>query len=399
MDRLLLNKIFDKELDSKELIQIRREFHMYPEVSGEEYQTMERIAALLDQWKIPYTKGVAKTGVVVRMKGNRDGKNIALRADMDALGFEEMNKELPYCSRNKGVMHGCGHDVHMTILLGAIKMIQALDGDFPGSFTFIFHPDEEGTGGAARMIQEGCLKNPEIDHVLGLHVEPAYPVGKIGVVYGKMYAASDMITLKVYGKSSHGAQPQNGADAIVITANIINTIQTVISRNTDPTDAAVCTMGRIEGGNVRNQLAEYVQCEGIIRTLDPQTRISTRNRIKQICESTAAAMGGRAELEIRESYGPLITDRAVTDLVCQVAKDQLGRDSVVPEPGPQLTVEDFSYFAAACPSGFYHLGCASPDKTPAVPLHNSRFDVDESCIAIGVRLQTELALRLAEQGN
>lgn len=394
------NRLSNMDINEDELIKIRREFHMYPEVSGQEYETMERIASYLDRWGVSYEKGVAVTGLVARLAGNRPGKNIALRADIDALGFDEMNTELPYCSRNPGVMHACGHDVHTTILLGAVKAIKSLNGDFPGSVTFIFQPDEEGNGGARRMIQAGCLEHPHIDHVLGLHVDPRFPVGKIGVVYGKMYAASDMITLKVYGKSCHGAQPQEGVDAIVIASNIINAIQTVISRATDPMDSAVCTIGKIEGGHIRNQVAEYVQCEGIIRTLDSRTRIETRKKITEICTGVASAMGGRAKLEVTESYGPLITDKAVTDMIRKTAGKLFGTDGVILEAGPQMTVEDFSYFASACPSGFYHLGCAAPEKADkAIQLHNSCFDVDEKCIVAGVRLQVEAALCLAEDEN
>lgn len=391
-----VKKLCTDAIPEDELIAIRREFHMYPEISGQEYKTMERIASYLNRWGIPYEEGVAETGIVVRMTGNRPGKNIAIRGDIDALPFEEMNKDLPYCSKNPGVMHACGHDVHTTVLLGVAKTLKSLNGDFAGSFTLLFQPNEEGTGGAERMIQAGCLENPHIDHAIGLHVDPRFPFGKIEVVYGKMYAASDMITLKVYGKSSHGAQPQKGIDAIVIAANIINALQSVVSRMTDPVDAAVCTIGRIEGGNVRNQIADFVKCEGIIRTVDPQTRIATRERVARICSSVAEAMGGKAELEVQESYGSLITDKAVTDVICEVAKHQLGDDGVIVDDKPLLGVEDFSYFAAARPSGFYHLGCADPEHVKDAPqLHNNHFNVDERCIMTGVQLQVELALRLA----
>ena len=400
MDTARIKELCLGAVTEEELIEIRREFHKYPELSAHEYETMERIASLLDKWGVAYEKNVADTGLVVRMQGRHPGHSIALRADMDALACNEKNEDLPFASCRDGVMHACGHDIHMTVLLGAVKLFKSLDGDFPGNVTFIFQPDEEGDGGAARMIAAGCLENPHIEHALGLHVDPSIPCGQIGIVYGKMYAASDMIDIRIYGKSSHGAQPQNGIDAIVIAANIINALQTIVSRNTDPTDSVTCTIGRIEGGTVRNQVAEYVELSGIIRSMTQETRLEVRKRAQLICEQIASSMGGRAEFIVHQGYDPLITDRSVTDVVCKKAKELLGADSVIIEPGSQLTVEDFAYYAMERPSGFYHLGCAVPgtEKT-AAPLHNSSFRPDEHCIIIGVELQAAIAMELLENGT
>ncbi len=400
MDKNQLQKLCQDAISEETLISIRREFHKYPELSGKEYETMERIARLLDEWGVAYEKGVAETGIVARMYGKYPGHHIALRADMDALACQEQNQELPYASSRDGIMHACGHDLHMTILLGAVKVFQSLNGEFPGCITFLFQPDEEGDGGAARMIAQGCLENPHVDYALGLHVDPAIACGRIGVVYGKMYAASDMIKIRVYGKSSHGAQPQNGIDAIVIAANIINTLQTIVSRNTDPTDSVACTIGKIQGGSVRNQVAEFVECEGIIRSMTQEKRLEVRKKAKAICEQVASAMGGRAEFLVEPGYDPLITDHKVTDVVCAKARELLGEDGVYLEPGPQLTVEDFAYYAMERPAGFYHLGCAVPgtEKTTA-PLHNSSFQPDERCMKTGVMLQTAIALELLEHGT
>lgn len=390
-----IKKMREAAITDDELVAIRRDLHMHPEISGHEYKTMERIAGYLDKWQVPYQKGVADTGVVAHLRGDRGGGNIALRADIDALPVTEKNTGIPYCSQNKGAMHACGHDVHTTILLGVVKTLVSLGGNFTGSFTFIFQPDEEDTGGAQRMIAAGCLENPHVDNVIGLHVSPDLPVCRIGIKYGKMYASSDMIKLKVYGKSAHGAHPQQGVDAIIITADILNTLQTIVSRSTSPTDSAVLTFGTIHGGEARNQLAEYVECTGIIRTLDQKMRIATRERVKRISLMVAEAMGGRAELEVIESYNPLITDTDVTDVIRGVAVEQLGADGVYMEPSPQLGVEDFAYFAEERPSGFYHLGCHKHGSD--APLHNSHFDVDEACIGVGVCMQTEIALKLAEK--
>lgn len=382
--------------ERKKLLEIYHELHKNPEISGKEYQTMERIAGWLEQWGVPCEKGIAGTGIRAVLTGNRPGKTIALRADMDALPIQEMNEELSFCSRNPGVMHACGHDVHTTILLGVVKEFVSMKGDFPGTMVFLFQPNEEDTGGAEPMIREGCLEQPYVDHVIGLHVSPSYPVGTIGVAYGKMYAASDMFQLRVYGKSAHGAHPSDGVDAIMISAAILNTLQTVVSRRTDPLDSVVCTVGKIRGGTVRNQIADYVECDGILRTLTPESRLATREQVERICRMVAESMGGRAEFAVTPSYGPLITDRKVTAVLEEVAAERLGADHVILEEHPQMGVEDFAYFAAARPSTFYHLGCVDPDRDMTAPLHNSRFQVDERCIPEGVGIQTALALKLAE---
>lgn len=394
MDYEMIRSLCENAISQEKLVSIRREFHMDPEVSHHEHRTMERIASYLEKWDIPCLTGVAETGIVARLQGNRPGKNIALRADIDALPVQEKNTSLPYCSRNAGAMHACGHDAHLTILLGAAKALRSLNGDFPGSFTFIFQPDEEDTGGAQRMIAEGCLENPHVDHVIGLHVSPDYPAGTVGIKYGKAYACSDMFVLKVHGKSSHGASPHEGTDAIVTAAQIITAAQTIVSRNTAPTNSAVITFGTIRGGSVRNQIADYVECHGIIRALDPVTREFTCGALQKLASSVAQAMGASAVIELTRSYDPLINDTFVTNTVKDVAERQLGADHVILESVPQLGVEDFAYYAMERPSCFYHLGCALQDRFQA-PLHSNAFDLDEKCLSVGVCLQVEAALVLS----
>lgn len=383
------------EAEWEQLVDIRRDFHSHPELSGREYETMERICALLDQWDIPYVKGVADTGVVATLKGGKPGPCVGVRADIDALPIQEENTELPYCSQNPGVMHACGHDVHTTIALGTAKKLREMLPELAGTVKFFFQPNEEDTGGAERMIQAGCLEEPHVDCIVGLHVEPSYPAGVVGIRYGKMYAAADMLKLKVYGSSSHGARPHQGVDAIITTAAILTTLQTVVSRNTSPTNSVVCSFGSIRGGTVRNQIADYVELEGILRTLDPETRKATQQRLKTLCADVAAGMGARAELEIVESYGALINTDSITDVVCKNAREMLGTDHVLLEQEPELGTEDFSYFAAARPSCYFHLGCAPADG-PAAGLHNCGFNVNERCIAVGVELQVKNVLSLLE---
>ncbi|HHX04462.1 MAG TPA: amidohydrolase [Tissierellia bacterium] len=388
-----IERAFASDVTLDWLIEIRREFHSQPEVSGQEHKTMRRIVNLLDSWGVEHISPVAETGVVAIIRGKRPGKTIGLRADIDALPIQEMNDDISYASKNPGVMHACGHDAHTTVLLGVIKLLRALDGDFAGNLKFFFQPDEEDRGGAERMIQEGCLEDPHVDAVIGLHVTPDYPSGNVAFKYGKMYASSDMTKLIVSGQSAHGASPDRGVDALMITAQILTAAQSIVSRNVSPLDSAVVTFGKIQGGRVRNQIAEEVVVEGIIRTLDPQMRIQVRERLTSICENIAEAMGGHAQLQVTESYGSLINNDAITDVVVNNARTMLGEDAVIIKDKAQMGTEDFAYFAKARPACFFHLGCGFEDRN-SPPTHSSCFDINETCLEVGVKLQAYNALML-----
>lgn len=377
-------------------IALRQHLHMHPELSEHEYETMNLLCAMLDEQGIPYEKNVADTGVVGLIRGRFDGPTVGLRADIDALPIQEDNPELACRSQNPGVMHACGHDAHTAVLMGTALLLNSMKEELHGNVKLFFQPAEESIGGAERMIAAGCLENPHVDYVLGLHTAPNLPTGQIGIKYGKMYAASDMLTLKVYGTSCHGAHPNQGVDAILIAAHILTAVQSVVSRNVAATDSAVCTFGTIHGGNVRNQVADYVELTGIIRTLDPDTRLFARERVRTICEQTAAMLGGRAELIVQPSYSPLINSDEMVDLVKETASGILGADNVKELDVPSLGVEDFAYFAAARPACFFHLGCAVEDPKRCVA-HSCFFDLDERCIPIGIALQAANVLRLMER--
>lgn len=377
----------------REAVELRRYLHSHPELSEQEYTTMELLAQKLEALGISCIRGVADTGLVGLIEGAFDGPTVGLRADIDALPIQEENPDLPCRSQVPGVMHACGHDIHTAVLWGTAAALAAMRDSLHGRVKLFFQPAEESIGGAERMIREGVLENPHVDCMLGLHADPSLPVGQIGIKYGKMYAASDMLTLKVYGRSCHGAHPSDGVDAILIAAQILNAVQSVVSRNVSPTDSAVCSFGTIRGGNVRNQIADYVELTGIIRTLDPDTRLFARERVRTICEQTAAMMGGRAELIVEPSYSPLINDDRMVDLVRDTAAGILGGENVIQEKDPSLGVEDFAYFAAACPACFFHLGCGDPDHPEGCILHSCHFRADEGCIPLGVQLQVANVLR------
>ena len=382
----------------EEAIALRRHLHAHPDLSEQETPTMELICEKLDALGIPYQKNVASTGVVGLIEGSFPGPVIGLHADMDALPIQEDHPDASYCSRKPGVMHACGHDAHTAILMGTAAVLSSMREQLHGSVKLFFQPAEETIGGAERMIAEGCLENPHVDYVLGLHVAGNLPAGQIGVKYGQMYAASDMLTLKVFGKSCHGAHPDEGVDAILIAAHILTAVQSLVSRNVSPTDSAVCSFGTIRGGNVRNQIADYVELTGIIRTLTPEMRLFARNRVRDICEQTARMLGGRAELIVEPSYSPLINDDRLVDLVRNVALERLGSGSVALLKVPSLGVEDFAYFAAERPVCFFHLGCAHAEEKRRVG-HSCFFDIDERCIPVAIELQVANVLRVLGSTN
>lgn len=376
-----------------ELINIRRDFHKNPELSEEEYRTMGKICEYLKSWDIEYEEGVAKTGVVGIVRGKEGGKTIALRADIDALPVIEQTN-LPFASLNEGVMHACGHDAHTTILLGAAKILKSMEDEIKGNIKFFFQPAEETVGGAERMIQEGCLENPDVDFVLGLHVSPNIDSGNIELKYGKMNASSDMITIIIKGESSHGARPEKSIDPLVISANVIMGLQTIVSRNIAPVNPVVFTIGSIIGGTKGNIIPEEVKMEGILRTLDNETRKYCRTRVIDIVEGISKSYGGEGQVIIEESYAPLINTDEIVDLVNEVAEEVVGGEHITYLEHPELGAEDFSYFAQLKKACFFNLGCRNVEKNYIYPLHNNKFSIDEDCLKVGVEMQVRNVLKL-----
>ena len=273
------------------IISVRRDFHQYPEVGFNEWRTKRKICTYLDQMGILYTEA-AKTGVVGLIEGGKPGKTVALRADMDALPIKEKN-DVPYKSKNEGLMHACGHDAHMTIMLGAAKILMNVRDQLAGNVKLLFQPAEETDGGAEPMIAEGVLENPKVEAIFGLHVAPEFSVGEIGWKYGQMNASSDTIHIKVKGKSAHAAYPYMGKDAIVIAAQIITALQTIVSREVDARKSAVISLGKIKGGTQGNVVADEVHLTGTVRTLDPEIRKYVLERIEETIAFVARGLGGK----------------------------------------------------------------------------------------------------------
>lgn len=389
-------------LNRDELINIRRELHRNPELGGCEYKTMDIISSYLDSWGIEYQKGVADTGVVAIIRGKNKPRDssmcIGIRADIDALPIRE-ETNVDYKSMCEGTMHACGHDAHTAVALCTAKIIKSLESQLTGDVKFFFQPAEETTGGAERMIKAGCLKNPDVEYVFGLHVDPGLETGKISIKYGKMMASSDELRIKALGKSTHGAHPHNGIDPIVIASNIVVSLQSLVSRNISPLNSVVLTMGSIHGGTGGNIIPDEVEMVGILRTLDPETRKFMKRRIAEIVENVPKAMGGEGRLQIRESYGALINNDEAVDSIKETAVKILGKDNVVTLEYPNMGTEDFSYFCQNAKACFFNLGCRNENLNAVYPIHSSKFMLDEACLEIGVKLQVENIIKILGSGK
>ncbi|MGI6177128.1 MAG: M20 metallopeptidase family protein [Eubacterium sp.] len=382
----------------RRVIAHRRAFHEHPELGLKEFETSKYIKSVLNGLGIE-NKAMAGTGVLGLIRGTApaadDGPVIVLRADMDALPIEEKTGK-PYASKCGGVMHACGHDGHMAVLLGCAEVLNAHRDKLRGTVKLFFQPAEESDGGAAIMIKEGALENPRADYALGMHMAPDFPAGTLAVKYGESYAASDPFDIVIKGKGAHGAHPEKGIDAILIAAKVLDAIQLVVSRMSSPQKAIVVTVGRIEGGNIRNQIADRAEMQGIIRTLDNDFRREAREMVRTVAERTASVYGGSAEVDIRISYPALQNDDNVVALVERSARDVLGDDHVEVEKYAEMCAEDFAYIAAEVPSCFMHLGCRSEKEGDAPELHSAYFDMDESCLIAGVKVQINNVLTLID---
>lgn len=383
MSALLTNA----RLIEEDLIALRREFHRSPEPGGSEYATAARVEQELQALGIEVRR-VADTGVVGILTGAHPGRCVALRADMDALPITEQT-QLPFASQNAGTMHACGHDMHTAALIGAAKLLAAQRDSLCGTVKFFFQPDEEGDGGAQRMIDAGCMEG--VDAVFGAHVEPELPVGTVGVRYGSAYAASNPFDIVVRGRSSHGAEPHLGVDAIVAASAIVGNLQTLVSRNLSPVDSAVVSIGSFHAGTARNIIADEARLSGIIRCFGHEMRTSFAQSLTGLVESTAAALGASAEITIHWGYAGIINDHDMTALVQNSANALLGSEKVIVQQHPTLTTEDFGAFLEHAPGSYWHIGVGRPGGNDA-PLHSPFFNPDESVIALAAALHAKIAL-------
>lgn len=372
--------------------EIRRDLHRHPELGLEEHRTSARIQELLAELGVEHVGGLAGTGVLATLRGAAPGDRVvALRADIDALPLEEAN-DVPYRSTIPGRMHACGHDVHTAILFGAARLLAARLERLPGTVKLIFQPAEETVGGARMLVEEGVLDDPRVDAIFGLHVDPGMDVGWVGLKYGQRNASSDNLAITIHGRSCHGAYPAAGVDAIVVAAQVVTALQTVVSRNVDARASAVVTLGSIEGGTIGNIVASRVRMVGTVRTLDPAIRETVLRRVREVAEGVAAGLGARAEVEIDLSYDPVINHDGMVEVVRRSARRLVGEERVVVFDRPNMGVEDFGFYLTHVPGAFYSLGVRNRELGIVHPVHHERFDVDEECLVYGAALQVANAL-------
>ena len=401
-----------KEVEAK-VIDWRRDIHQNPELGNREVRTAKLVAEHLQKLGLEVKTGVAKTGVVGLLKGGKPGPVVALRADMDALPVVEA-VDLPFASKVKGeyegkevgVMHACGHDTHVAILMGVAEMLAKIKDQIPGTIKFIFQPAEEGPprgeeGGAALMVKEGVLENPKPNAIFGLHVVAMMTTGTIGYRAGPTMAAADILRIKVKGRQTHGSAPWSGVDPIVAAAQIVMGLQTIVSRQVNISkEPAVVTIGNIHGGNRFNIIPEEVEMVGTIRTFDEAMRDDIHQRIKQTAEMIAASQGATAQVEIEKPYAVTINDEELTALMVPTLK-KVADDKNVFVRAKTTGAEDFAFYQQKIPGLFYFVGITPPnqDLNKVAINHSPKFYVDESGLLLGIRSLASLAVDYLQMGK
>jgi amidohydrolase len=377
------------------LVEQRRDFHMHPELSNREERTSRIVAEKLRSLGLDDVKtGVAKYGVVAVLKGSKPGPVVAVRADMDALPIQE-TIDVPYKSKNPGVKHACGHDVHTTVALGVAETLSKMRDQIAGSIKFIFQPAEEGApqgeqGGASLMIKEGALENPRPQAIFGLHTA-GFEVGQIGYHSGPAMASSDRFTITIRGRKSHGAQPQLGVDAIVIAAECVTAIQTIRSRRIDPLEPLVITIGTIKGGDRNNIIAEEVKMEGTMRTLNDNVRTQALEMMRQTLANVTSAYGAKFELSVDDSNPVTYNEPQLVDGTLPTIRRIVGDPNVI-SLKPYMPAEDFSYYQKVVPGFFFFLGVGNKAKGLMPAWHTADFDVDEESLVVGVKVMANVLL-------
>jgi carboxypeptidase Ss1 len=387
----------DAKRFESEIIAIRREIHANPELSYKEFETAKLVASKLKSLGIKVRTGVGGTGVVGLLDGGNKGKVVALRADMDALPVEE-NVDLPFRSKNKGVMHACGHDSHVAMLLGTAMILAKHKGDLKGIVKFLFQPAEEngGRGGALPMIEDGAMDNPKVDYVFGLHIAGDIPSNTFGLRGGPLMAAPDSFKLKIIGKGGHGSQPHKTIDPIFVSAQVINALQGVTSRMIDQTKPFVISVCSIHSGTTDNVIPDDAFLQGTIRTLNEKIRSQAKRYVSNVVKNVCRAFYAKFELEfMKDAYPVTYNDKKVAKRVFQILRKIRGTKTI--EIDPILGGEDFSRFLLKAPGVFYFLGTVNPKKGCVAPNHSSKFKIDEDVLKYGSASLATLAMEFGSQ--
>ena len=375
---------------AEKIYEYRHHVHMYPEVGLQEKETAKYIAEKLREMGLEPQENIGGYGVVAVIEGGKGpGKCIGLRADTDALPVEEQTG-LPFASKNPGVSHACGHDMHVAMLLGVAHILLEMKDEFAGSVKLVFQPAEEWvlSGGAIDMIRDGVLENPHVDAMIAQHIDPMTELGHVIMRSGPETSSTDRLFLTVHGQSCHGSRPNLGIDGVVIAAQIVNAVQTVVSRNVAPVEPLVITFGKISGGERYDILAKEVKLEGTFRTHSNEWRKRVPEAVKKIADGVCEALGGSCELTVGEGYPPLFNDHGMFELVKEAAEKEIGREHIIVPRHPNVGGEDFAFFAQAVPSMYYSVGGRNPQQPveETKPLHNNGFNPMEEGMLVGTNV-------------
>lgn len=372
------------------MINLRETIHMYPEDGFSEFTTSKIIIEELEKLGIKVQKNVAKTGVVGLIEGKYPGKTVLLRADMDALKIQEQ-ADVEYKSKIDGMMHACGHDGHVAGLLGAAMILNELKDNLHGNVKLVFQPAEEREGGALPMIEEGVLENPKVDAAFAAHLWGYLNEGEVHLKEGPMMASPDIFNIKVIGKGGHGAVPQEAIDPIVITCQIVNSLQTIVSRKINPLDPVVITCGRIQGGDCHNVIPNEVELEGTIRTFNEETRNWVPKVMEDLIRGITTSQGAAYEFKYEPKYPALINDKYMTSFAKESLKKVVGEENVFDLKEPNMGGEDFAYFAQKVPSAFIFVGIANNKSEPVIH-HNPYFKWDSKNVGILAQSLSQIAI-------
>ncbi len=389
--KTLKNNLFESiNAINEKVVHIRHDLHMHPELSGHEEHTKYLVKGILEASGYEIKESDRHYGLVADLRVDENAKTVAIRADMDALPIEEQTQK-PYASREKGIMHACGHDSHTAIALGtAIAMAQHKEA-LPGNVRFIFQPSEESKeGGSVEMIEEGALEG--VDGIFGLHAYPYLRTRQIGYKYGVMMASADIFTIEIFGKSAHGARPHEGVDAILVTAMIVNSLNHIVSRKIDPLHPAVISLGTIEGGKASNIICDHVVLKGTVRTINEEVRSNIPEMMKSSIDGICKSMGATYNFDYEFGQPELINDDAMVDIVVGEAKEIIGEENCIDLKDPVMGGEDFSEYLKIVPGAFFRLGTCNEAKETCISQHNSRFDVDDDALQYGMKIMGASAL-------
>lgn len=383
-----IEQLAEKHLER--IMEIRRELHRFPELGFKEFKTAEIIKKELDRIGIPYESEIAVTGIVGLIKGKKEGKTVLLRADIDALPIDEESR-CEFKSEIAGNMHACGHDGHAAGLLGAAMILNELKDEIAGNVKLVFQPAEEGPGGAEPMIKAGILENPKVDAAFAAHLWGYLNEGEVHLKEGPMMASPDIFNIKVIGKGGHGAVPQESIDPIVITCQIVNSLQTIVSRKINPLDPVVITCGRIQGGDCHNVIPNEVELEGTIRTFNEETRNWVPKVMEDLIRGITTSQGAAYEFKYEPKYPALINDKYMTSFAKESLKKVVGEENVFDLKEPNMGGEDFAYFAQKVPSAFIFVGIANNKSEPVIH-HNPYFKWDSKNVGILAQSLSQIAI-------